>query len=102
MAGTWRIFVRYSVFQRAVAIAGDEFGTVKKPPSPLVGRTRIVTRALMTAAEGIFAGDSDLFLDEACTRLTFQHNASPKKCFRGLLPNAMRLVGRTSRPVDDM
>ncbi|OJA10276.1 hypothetical protein AZE42_08688 [Rhizopogon vesiculosus] len=45
----------------------------EKPPSPLVGRTRIITRALMMAAEDLFAGDSDLF-DETCTRLAFQHN----------------------------
>jgi hypothetical protein len=37
----------------------DGFGIVKKPPSPLVGLTRIITRALMTAAEDLFAEDSD-------------------------------------------
>ncbi|OJA09376.1 hypothetical protein AZE42_09884 [Rhizopogon vesiculosus] len=52
----------------------DILSLLKKPPSPLVGRTRIIIRALMTAAEDLFAGDSDLFLDEACMRLAFQHN----------------------------
>ena len=61
---------RYYRWRRIV----DEFGTVKKPPSPFVGRTRIITRALMTATKDLFAEDSDLFLDEVCTWLTFQHN----------------------------
>jgi hypothetical protein len=98
MVGIWRISVRYSVvFQRAVANSlsslpcwrwiFDEFGTVKKPPSPLVGRTRIIIRALMTAAENLFAEHSDLFLDEVCTWLAFQHNITipstlSRKCAR--------------------
>ncbi|OJA08228.1 hypothetical protein AZE42_10941 [Rhizopogon vesiculosus] len=45
----------------------DEFGTAKKPPSPLVGRTQIITRPLMTAAEDLFSEDSDLLLDEVFT-----------------------------------
>ncbi|KAG1738919.1 Homeodomain-like protein, partial [Suillus paluster] len=52
----------------------EELGTVKKPPSPLIGRTRIITRALLTAVEDLFAEDSDLFLDEVCTWLAGQHN----------------------------
>ncbi|OAX30860.1 hypothetical protein K503DRAFT_777994, partial [Rhizopogon vinicolor AM-OR11-026] len=45
----------------------DESGTFKKPPSPLVRCTQIITRALMTAAEDLFSEDSDRFLDEVYT-----------------------------------
>jgi len=51
----------------------DELGTVKKPLSPLKGPTRIITRALLTAIEDLFIEDSDLFLDEVCTWLAFEH-----------------------------
>jgi hypothetical protein len=67
------------VFRRQAAIAGaasltsDELGTVNKPPSPLKGPTRIITQALLTAIEDLFIEDSDLFLDEVCTWLPFEH-----------------------------
>jgi hypothetical protein len=51
----------------------DELGTVARPPSPLVGRMRIITRALMTAIEDLFAEEPDLFLDEICTWLVVEH-----------------------------
>ncbi|KAG1844619.1 hypothetical protein DFJ58DRAFT_717593 [Suillus subalutaceus] len=44
------------------------------PPSPLVGRTRTITRALLTAVEDIFTEDPDLFLDEVCMWLAVEHN----------------------------
>jgi transposase len=51
----------------------DKLGTVNKPPSPLKGPTRIITRALLTAIENLFIEDSDIFLDEICTWLAFEH-----------------------------
>ncbi|KAG1717837.1 uncharacterized protein EDB91DRAFT_1008356, partial [Suillus paluster] len=52
----------------------QEFGAATRPPSPLTGRTRAITRALLTAVEDIFAVDSDLFLDEICTWLAVGHD----------------------------
>ncbi|KAG1742462.1 hypothetical protein EDB19DRAFT_615601 [Suillus lakei] len=52
----------------------EELGTVAKSPSPLVGRTRRITRALMTAVEDLFAEESDLFFDEICTWLAVEYN----------------------------
>ncbi|KAG2749004.1 Homeodomain-like protein, partial [Suillus brevipes Sb2] len=52
----------------------EECGTATKPPSPLTGRTRTITRALLMAVEDLFAEDSDLFLDEVCTWLAIEHD----------------------------
>jgi transposase len=52
----------------------EEHGTIKRPPSPLTGRTRTITHALLSAIQDLFAVDADLFLDEVCTWLTFEHN----------------------------
>ncbi|KAG1791922.1 Homeodomain-like protein, partial [Suillus plorans] len=52
----------------------EELGTVARPPSPLVGRTRIITQALMTAVKDLFAEESDLFLDKICTWLAVEYN----------------------------
>jgi len=51
----------------------EELGTVSQPPSPLVRRTRLLTRAVLTALEYLYAEESDLFLDEACTWLGVVH-----------------------------
>lgn len=53
-----------------------EHGTCERPPSPLTGRTRTITRALLTAIEDLFSQDSDLYLDELCVWLGIQHNIS--------------------------
>ena len=42
----------------------DTFGMVNKPPSPLKGRTRIITRAVLTAVHQLYETTSDLYLDE--------------------------------------
>ncbi|KAG2128610.1 hypothetical protein DEU56DRAFT_819250 [Suillus clintonianus] len=52
----------------------EECGTTTKPRSPLTGRTRTITRALLTAIEDLFTVDSDLFLDEVCTWLAVSHD----------------------------
>ncbi|KAN0073708.1 Homeodomain-like protein [Tylopilus felleus] len=51
----------------------EEYGTINQPPSPLVGRTRLLTRAMLTVLVDLYAEESDLFLDEACTWLEIQH-----------------------------
>ncbi|OJA16350.1 hypothetical protein AZE42_13695 [Rhizopogon vesiculosus] len=54
-----------------------EFGTVNRPPSPICGQElRILTRALMTACEELFAKESDLYLDELATWLALTHDIS--------------------------
>ena len=52
----------------------EEHGPVNRPPSPLRGRARTITRALLTAMEDMFFEDPDLYLDEICTWLTVEHD----------------------------
>jgi transposase len=52
----------------------DEHGTVNRPKSPLIGRPRILTRALMTAGQTLFQEESDLYLDEVVTWLALTHD----------------------------
>jgi len=49
-------------------------GTVTRPPSPLHGPTQILTRALLTAYQDLFAQDSDLYIDEVIIWLALVHN----------------------------
>ncbi|KAI6101520.1 hypothetical protein EV401DRAFT_795314 [Pisolithus croceorrhizus] len=42
--------------------------------SPLIGRTRILTRALLAVVDDPYLEDCDLFLDEACTWLAVEHD----------------------------
>ncbi|KAG1731086.1 uncharacterized protein EDB91DRAFT_1058956 [Suillus paluster] len=54
-----------------------EYDTVKHPPSPIRGQQLcILTRALMTACEDLFAEESDLYLDEVVMWLTLTHDIS--------------------------
>jgi hypothetical protein len=43
-------------------------------PSPLTGRTRTITHALLSVIQDLFAVDADLCLDEVRTWLAFEHN----------------------------
>ena len=52
----------------------EEHGVVNRPPSPLVGRTRTITRAILGAIEDLYLQESDLFLDEICTWLAIEHH----------------------------
>ncbi|KIM76786.1 hypothetical protein PILCRDRAFT_44277, partial [Piloderma croceum F 1598] len=52
----------------------EEHGHVIRPPSPLVGRTRIITRAVLTAIHTLYEQEPNLYLDELCTFLAVQHN----------------------------
>ncbi|KAG1812639.1 hypothetical protein EV424DRAFT_1264960, partial [Suillus variegatus] len=54
-----------------------EYGTVNRPPSPICGQQlRILTHALMTACEALFAEESDLYLDKVVTWLALTHDIS--------------------------
>ncbi|KAF8835523.1 hypothetical protein BDN67DRAFT_867015, partial [Paxillus ammoniavirescens] len=52
----------------------QQLGDVERPPSPLRGPARILTRALLTACQDIFTQESDLFLDEVVLWLALVHN----------------------------
>jgi transposase len=52
----------------------EEHGNVIRPPSPLIGRTRIITRAVLTTIHALYEREPDLYLDELCTFLAVEHN----------------------------
>ena len=52
----------------------EEHDTIKRPLSPFTGRARTITHALLSAIQDLFAVDANLFLDEVCTWLAFEHN----------------------------
>jgi transposase len=52
----------------------EEYDAIKRPPSPLTGLTRTVTRVLLSAIQDLFAVDADLPLDEVSTWLVLEHN----------------------------
>ena len=52
----------------------EEYGSIKRPPSPLLGPTRILTCALITACQTLYESDSDLYLDEVVTWLAITHD----------------------------
>jgi transposase len=51
-----------------------EYGSIKRPPSPLLGPTRILTHALITSCQTLYESDSDLYLDEVVTWLAITHD----------------------------
>ncbi|KAF7344640.1 Tc1-mariner class transposase [Mycena venus] len=52
----------------------EELGTTVRPPSPLVGRPRILTRAVLTACYDIYQKDPDIYLDELQFWLAIHHD----------------------------
>ena len=52
----------------------EEHGDVIRPPSPLIGRTRVIARAVLTAIHALYEREPDLYLDELCTFLAVEHN----------------------------
>ncbi|KIJ18228.1 hypothetical protein PAXINDRAFT_9313 [Paxillus involutus ATCC 200175] len=64
----------------------NELGAVARPPSPLQGPTQILTRALLTACEELYAQESDLYLDKVVTWLALVHDIeiSPSTLSRNL------------------
>lgn len=72
----------------------NELGMVTRPPSPLRGPTRILTRALLMACEGLFAEESDLYLDEVVTWLALVHDIQISSA---TLSRNLREVGLTQK-----
>jgi transposase len=64
----------------------DTFGAVKRPSSPLIGRTRIITRAVLTAVHHIYATNPDTYIDELVWWLAIHHDIviSPSTLHRNL------------------
>ncbi|KAI0054488.1 hypothetical protein BV25DRAFT_1783481, partial [Artomyces pyxidatus] len=52
----------------------DELGTVQKPPSPLVGRVRIITQAILTEMTALYHDHPDTYLDELQVWLAINHD----------------------------
>jgi len=51
-----------------------EHGNVIWPPSPLIGRTKIIALTALTAIQTLYKEESDIYLDELCTFLALEHN----------------------------
>jgi transposase len=52
----------------------EESGSTTRPPSPLVGRPRTITRAVLTTCYNIYKKQPDLYLDELRWHLAIHHN----------------------------
>ncbi|KAF8164502.1 hypothetical protein K438DRAFT_1857878, partial [Mycena galopus ATCC 62051] len=52
----------------------EELGSTVRPPSPLVGPARVITRAVLTACYDIYQKDPDIYLDELCFWLAIHHD----------------------------
>ena len=65
----------------------EEHGNVIRPPSPLIGRTCVITQAVLTAVRSIYEQEPDIFLDEMCTFLAIEHDliVSPSTLSRNLI-----------------
>jgi transposase len=69
----WALMVSHRSIYRWQAIF-IEHGSVNRLPSPMIGPTRILTRALLTACQTLYQSDSDLYLDEIVTWLALTHD----------------------------
>ncbi|KAG2360630.1 hypothetical protein BDR07DRAFT_1486751 [Suillus spraguei] len=74
----------------------EELGSLASPPSPLVGRARIITQVLVTAVEDLFTEDSDLHLDEICTWLAVEHNITITTSSLFFVGNGSEFYGHTT------
>ena len=52
----------------------EEHGSVIRPPSPLRGRQRIITRAVLSAIQDVYRTDPDIYLDELVLWLAINYN----------------------------
>jgi transposase len=57
----------------------EEYNNVNRPPSPLKGRTRLITRAVLTAVYDIYRSDADIYLDELVFWLAIHHDIAISK-----------------------
>lgn len=52
----------------------SEHNSVNKPRSPLIGRPRLIIRAVMTAIKQVYNNESEAYLDELVWWLAIQHD----------------------------
>jgi len=57
----------------------EEYNDINRPPSPLRGRTRIISRAVLTAVHDIYRNDPDIYLDELVFWLAVHHDIAISK-----------------------
>lgn len=51
----------------------EELGAVDRPPSPLVGHTGTIIRAILGGIEELYLQDSELLMDHICTWFAVEH-----------------------------
>ncbi|EDR07397.1 uncharacterized protein LACBIDRAFT_327871 [Laccaria bicolor S238N-H82] len=51
-----------------------EFSSVNRPPSPLLGRPRIIVRTVLTAIKEVYHNEVDAYLDELVWWLAIHHD----------------------------
>ena len=56
-----------------------EHGHVNRPPSPLVGRTKILALAAINTIRALYEEEPDLYLDEVRTFLAIEHDIAISK-----------------------
>jgi len=52
----------------------EDYDSVKRPPSPLIGRPRIIVRAVLTAIQEVYKNEADAYLDELMWWLAIHHD----------------------------
>ena len=72
----------------------EDIGQVVRPPSPLVGRTRLITRACMNAIETLLQAHPETYLDELVWWLAIHHDLAISKA---TLQKTLEEVGLTHK-----
>lgn len=72
----------------------DEFGAVRRPPSPLLGRTRIITRAVFSSLHLLLKDNPDTYLDELSYWLAVYHDI---KISSSALHHTLQTAGLTRK-----
>ncbi|KAF8165966.1 hypothetical protein B0H34DRAFT_621248, partial [Crassisporium funariophilum] len=52
----------------------DEFESVQRPPSAILGRPRIIIRAVLSAIKEVYKNKAEVYLDELTWWLTIHHD----------------------------
>ncbi|KDR67240.1 hypothetical protein GALMADRAFT_50492, partial [Galerina marginata CBS 339.88] len=52
----------------------DEFESVQRPPSAILGRPRIIIRAVLSAIEEVYKNEAEVYLDELTWWLAIHHD----------------------------
>lgn len=82
-----------------------EFQSVSRPQSGLVGRPRILVRAVLTAIKEVYKSEADAYLDELVWWLAIHHNiAISRSCLQKNLQDAgltRKLLHKIARERDE-